>query len=40
MNKVNKPALAKALWKMTEKPMPTLPTSNLLGGGDLFSKLQ
>ena len=43
MNTANKPALAEALWKTTEKPMPTFPTSNvlyLLDGGDLLSKLQ
>ena len=43
MNTANEPALAEVLWEMTEKPMPTLPTSNvlyLLDGGDLVSKLQ
>ena len=43
MNIANKLALAEALWKMTEKPMPTLPISNnlhFLDGGDLLSKLQ
>ena len=43
MNTANKPALTEALWEMTEKSMPNLPTSNnlhLLDGGDLLSKLQ
>ena len=43
MNRVNEPALAEALWEMTEKPMPTLPTSSnlyLLNGRDLPSKSQ
>ena len=43
MNTANKTALAEALWEMIEKPMPTLPTSNvlhLLDEGDLLSKLQ
>ena len=43
MNTANKPALAEALWKITEKPIATLPTSNvlyLLHGGDLLSKLK
>ena len=43
MNTANKPALAEALWEMTGKHMPALPTSNVLyvlDGGDLLSKLQ
>ena len=43
MNTANKPAPAEALWKITEKPIATLPTSNvlyLLDGGDLLSKLK
>ena len=43
LNTTHKPALPEALWEMTEKPIPTLPTSNvlyLLDGGDLLSKLQ
>ena len=43
MNTAKKPALAEALWEMTGKQMPALPTSNVLyvlDGGDLPRKLQ
>ena len=43
VNTGNKPAVAEALWEMTEMPIPTLPTScnlYLLDGSYLLSKLQ
>ena len=43
MNTANKQALVEALWQITEKTIPTLPTSNvlyLLDAGDLLNNLQ